>query len=111
MRFSEQVRFSRKWGAVFGVPSWSLMIYGAWAKASTDTLPWPIQMNVAVLLIAFFSCLLFVFGGLGRPLHRWMWFRFFKNSMNPYSGKSYDDENMGLFKLWVGDTEHFEDRP
>ncbi len=110
MNFRRQVRFARKWGGLglllFGVP----FGISEYRFETTGFHFLPKAMFLPMLIGLFFALVLLLFGGIGRPVHRAMWLYFFRESMSPYTGKPYDQANLGLFTLWVGDTDDYEDR-
>ena len=111
MNFQRQVRFAQRWGVVGTVLFGVLAAYPVVAGISYNGRELSeFLMRVSVVLL-FGSVTLLFLGGLGRPLGRWMWVNVLRHSMNPYSGKTYDREGMRLWRLWVGDTKDFEDRP
>ena len=79
MRFSDQVRWSRKWGAILLLLS--AVVFGALAilRETVDHNALMFWAN-AVTLCMFVGVVLLVFGGLARPFQKKIYHRVFEAS-------------------------------
>lgn len=91
MTFREQVRFARRWGAAsvssgliwFAILSW-------WGVEANKSALMDATIHLCTVLVGIGGVLL-VFGGVGRPIHRWQWHYAIRHSVlwNRYYPKKF----------------------
>lgn len=81
MTFKDQVRWSRKWGVVGFVLAATL--FGIFLSLVDRTDPEPLHMVIfyAGSLALMVSFVLFVFGGIARPVQRWIYLQSRENRL------------------------------
>jgi hypothetical protein len=110
MNFARQVSIARRWGGIATLPAGVPVGVSVYSFQMTGEHLLPSWLFQVLLFSLFPAIVLLVFGGVGRPLHRTMWLMI-RGSNKPYSNKRYGAQDMELFRLWVGDSSEYEDRP